>query len=206
MSRPITRGELQGLWPVYLRSVGASDAEPSLTEALNWACRPTPSGVSLVTESPEGVLAGDYSVALRNGTRPDGPVETALPTAFWEALVATMPPTDLYAVGSEAQAAGELAAAELAWDRARTSDDPGVASRAHFFLGTLRLDELGKPDEAIKVFDACVERFGQSSDVEVRKAVAYCIANKGLALRATARGLHSGMGCGPERLQRETRG
>jgi hypothetical protein len=86
-------------------------------------------------------------------------------------------------------AALERQLASWAREIADTGGEEMVAQRARaLFHDGISLNELGRSEEAIAVFDDIVDRFGTATEVTLRDLVASALVNKGIALHELGRG------------------
>jgi hypothetical protein len=184
--RPLTRGELEKLWSIYLPPRPEAPATGEFKQGLDWACAPTAGGVSALTKTADGYVAVDYALALRTGERPDGPVEPKIRPVLWDALIQLVNPAEAYGIGAAAYASRALDQAERALEKSATANEAPIAALSQWVLGNLRL-EMSRPGDAISAYDLAIARCGANPPPELRAVMAASLVNKAVALEATNR-------------------
>ena len=196
LGRPIAESDLRRLWAEtlpeqLLRSFGQrplAARETLFREAAEQVCKPVISrdmvDIALVRMRVDGYEADDYIVDYV-ARRPDKPT---IAQAVWE-------------VALDAARRDDLARHERLWRvgvAAHDEPSPEVALSAMQALAELGdlgatvnvgvvLGALGRSEDAVRVYDDVVARFGEDAAPAVREQVARALFNKGVRLGALER-------------------
>jgi hypothetical protein len=144
LDRPVSRAELAGLLPLYLKRlrplipvVGEGDVD----RGLGWATEPVGRTAALLVADPDP-LAGTFRVANSIVDYVERRTERRLvDPAVWERLLGLVSPKEAVVVGFAAHTRGERRAAETAWRRVIDSGHPDAAPAAAVNLALLLTEQ-----------------------------------------------------------------
>jgi tetratricopeptide (TPR) repeat protein len=200
LHQPLPEDDARRLWldvlpPIQRQRLLArtpQDREALFQEASTWVCEPIIDRdlyeQDLVTMSNDGFVAHDYVLdqVVRDSQRP------AVPDSVWHHALqiatisheATHRPERMWEVGNAAYQERAFAHAMIAM---QTLANTGYAG-ALYNVGVL-FGELGQFEEAVRVYDLFVDRFGEDPypDLALRQQVAQALVNKGVALSELGR-------------------
>jgi tetratricopeptide (TPR) repeat protein len=155
---------------------------------LTWCTDEVAAFAALVQREPAGESGVERFRAF------DGVVSWAhrhygpLAGALWDFVIAHANSVDLLWVGIAAYQASDLAKAVLAWHRTSQSAEFEAAANGGVMLGLVQT-ELGHDVDAVAAFDQVLQRFGDSTQPELRYAASTALYGKGFALGRLGRDL-----------------
>jgi hypothetical protein len=189
VERPIINPELRRLYSISLRRFHPllRSTDDDFKHGLEWATKPLASRAALLMPRTNGE---DVSWEIFDYIRDwaDGELQSnvdprlhAIPKDTWDWIIQELSPEDLTLVWYTAYSRADFDACLAALRKARIgSHDPTNALVMSAEGAVLR--ELGRPEEAVVVYDQVVERFGEAPEPALREQVAMALVNKRSAL------------------------
>ncbi len=185
-TRPITRDELAGIWRVYGRPASQPARSEEFDVALAWATDEIVEGSSLAIlmragDDAETYIVHDYVLAYRSGQGEAGPHQGPIPIEAWSWIVEHLGPEEALQTLRAAAWAGNVEAANLAWQRARQSSNRMVVTEAAAHHAHVVNWQDG-PEHAIPLYDEILDEVAGVDEPQMTRVVAEVLLGKGVAV------------------------